>query len=116
MRVLAPGLLGYGALLAGVAFLTQPVVLGIWSLLIGVGAGVVAGLPTAAIGDRVVPNLHGIAIGWLRTVTDAGMLLGPLVMGVLADALHLAAPFLLAGAILAGCAWCCHRHAVLAMP
>jgi len=116
MRVLAPGLLGYGALLAGVAFLAHPVVLGVWSLLIGVGAGVVAGLPTAAIGDRVAPNLHGIAIGWLRTVTDAGMLLGPLVMGVLADALHLGAPFLLAGAILAGCAWCCHRHAVLARP
>lgn len=115
MRVLAPGLLGYGVLLASIAFLTDPVLLGVWSLLVGVGTGVVAGLPTAAIGDRVAPNLHGIAIGWLRTVTDAGMLLGPLVMGVLADASGLRATFLLAGAILAGCAWRCRRHAVLAM-
>jgi hypothetical protein len=36
----------------------------------------VAGLPTAIIGDRVAPALHELAIGWLRTVADAGMLLG----------------------------------------
>jgi len=114
MPVLAPGLLGYGALLASLALLTQPALLGGWSLLAGMGAGVVAGLPTATIGDRVPQDLQGIAIGWLRTATDIGMLLGPLVMGTLADAAHLGAPFLLSGALLMALAWRCHVHAVRA--
>jgi len=110
MPVLAPGLLGYGALLAALTLLTHPALLGGWSVLAGVGAGVVAGLPTATIGDRVPQDLHGIAIGWLRTATDVGMLLGPLVMGMLADAAHLGAPFLLSGVILTALAWRCHAH------
>ncbi len=112
MPVLVPGLVGYGAVLASLTLLTHPTLLAIWSLGIGVGAGVVAGLPTAVIGDRVAPPLHGIAIGWLRTMTDAGMLVGPLVMGALADAVHLSAPFLVAGALVSVLAWHCHRHAL----
>ena len=114
MRVLAPGLLGYGGLLASLTLLTHPALLGGWSVLAGVGAGVVAGLPTVAIGDRVSQDLQGIAIGWLRTATDIGMLLGPLVLGTLADAAHLGVPFVLSGALLAALAWRCHAHAVRA--
>jgi MFS family permease len=112
LPVLIPGLLGYGALLASLTLVTQPVLLGLWSLMIGAGAGFVASLPTAIVGDRVAPPLQGIAIGWLRTVTDGGMLLGPLVMGALADAAHLAAAFLFAGALAGALAWRCHRHAI----
>jgi MFS family permease len=116
LPVLVPGLLGYGVLLASLVLVTDPVLLGLWSFMIGAGAGFVAGLPTAIVGDRVAPPLQGIAIGWLRTVTDAGMLVGPLVMGTLADAVHLAAAFLAAGAIAAALGWRCHRHAVQASP
>jgi MFS family permease len=113
MPVLIPGLLAYGALLESLTLVTHPLWLGLWSLAIGGAAGFVAGLPTALIGDRVAPPLQGIAIGWLRTVTDSGMILGPLVMGALADAVHLFAPFLLAGALVSVIAWRCHgqcRH------
>jgi MFS family permease len=69
----------------------------------------VGGLPTAIVGDRVAPALRGVAIGWLRTVTDAGMLLGPIVMGTLADTLHLTAPFVCAAPVLWLLAWRCSR-------
>lgn len=99
MAVLVPGLVGYGALLATLAVLAHPVVLGLWSLFLGAAGGLVAGLPTVVIGDRVAAPLRGIAIGWLRTVTDGGFLVGPLVMGALADTFGLAAPFVVAGAL-----------------
>jgi MFS transporter, DHA1 family, multidrug resistance protein len=111
MRVLIPGLLVYGVLLGSLPFVTHPLWLGLWSLGVGGGAGVVAGLPTALIGDRVAPPLQGVAIGWLRTMTDSGQILGPLVMGVLADAVHLSTPFLLAAALVSVLAWRCHRQA-----
>jgi len=64
------------------------------------------------IADRVDPSRHGIAIAWLRTATDAGMLVGPLVMGPLADAVDLAMPFLMAAIISCALAWACYRYTV----
>lgn len=111
LRVLIPGLLAYAALLGSLAFLTHPVWLGLWSLAIGAAAGFVAPLPTALLGDQVPPEQHGVAIGWLRTMTDSGQILGPLFMGVLADAVYLSAPFLCAAALLIATAWWCRQHA-----
>jgi predicted MFS family arabinose efflux permease len=111
MQVLIPGLLAYAALLASVVLMTHPVWLGLWSLALGGSTGLVAGLPTAMIGDRVAPPLQGVAIGWLRMMTDSGQILGPLVMGALADAVHLSAPFLLAALLLMAIAWRCYQHA-----
>jgi len=111
MHVLIPGLLIYATLLAGTSRLTQPVVLGICSFAIGATAGFVAAVPTALTSDQVEPALQGIAIGWLRTMSDSGQILGPLVMGALADAIDLSAPFLMGAALLAGTAWQCRRHA-----
>jgi MFS family permease len=111
MHVLIPGLLIYAALLAGTSRLTQPVILGICSFAIGATAGFVAAVPTALTSDQVEPALQGIAIGWLRTMSDSGQILGPLVMGALADAIDLSAPFLTAAALLAGTAWQCRRRA-----
>lgn len=111
VRVLIPGLLVYAALLASLTFLTHPVWLGLWSLAIGGAAGFVAPLPTALLGDQVSPEHHGVAVGWLRTMTDSGQVLGPLVMGALADAVHLSAPFLCAAALLMVTAWWCRHHA-----
>ena len=88
MRVLIPGLLIYAALLGSVSVLKHSVVLGFWSLAIGAAAGLVAPLPTAIIGDQVPPPLQGVAIGWLRMMTDSGQIVGPLVMGALADGVN----------------------------
>ncbi len=105
VRVLLPGLLVYAALLGSLTVVTHPILLTLWSLAIGGAAGFIAPLPTAVIGDRVPPPLQGVAIGWLRTMTDSGQILGPVVMGALADAVHLSAPFLLAAALLMAMAW-----------
>jgi len=109
-RVLVPGLLVYATLLGSLPLVTHLVALGLWSLAIGVAAGSVAGLPTVLVGDRVVPPLQGVAIGWLRTMTDTGHVLGPIIMGMVADALHLTTPFLFAAALLVGVAWQCRRR------
>jgi MFS family permease len=116
LRLLALGLASYGVFLGSLTVVAEPLLLGVWSFMIGASAGCVAGLPTAIIGDRVAPALHGVAIGWLRTVTDAGMLLGPVVMGALADAIHLSTPFLCAALLVGVLAWLCHREAIAATP
>jgi MFS family permease len=111
MRVLLPGLLVYAALLAGTSQLTQPVGLGICSFAVGAAAGFVAAVPTALTSDQVERSLQGIAIGWLRTMSDGGQIVGPLAMGALADVLDLSAPFLVGAVLLAGAAWQCRRQA-----
>jgi MFS family permease len=112
-RLLVLGLMGYGVSIGSLTAVSGAGLLALWSLLIGAGAGFVAGLPTAIMADRIAPELHGIGIGWLRTVTDAGMLIGPVVMGVLADAVDLSAPFLFAALLAGVLAWWCHREAVV---
>jgi MFS family permease len=109
VRVLVPGLLLYATWLAGVAFVTQHALLGLASMLMGAAAGVVAALPIVLIGDQVPPGLHGVAIGWLRTMTDTGQILGPLLMGSLADHIDLSAPFLGGALVLMTLAWRCQR-------
>ena len=111
MRVLIPGLLSHAALLGSLILLRDPVALGSWSLAIGAAAGLVAPLPTAIIGDQVPPSLQGMAIGWLRMMTDSGQIVGPLVMGALADGVDLSTPFLVGSALLMMVAWQCRRRA-----
>ena len=82
--VIIPGLLAYGALLGSLTCITHPVLLGAWSLMIGGASGFVATIPTAVVGDRVLPPHQAIAIGWLRTVSDSGFIVGPLIFGALA--------------------------------
>ena len=110
-RVLFAGLLGYAAVLSSVPFVTDSARLGVLSLALGATAGFVAPLPTAVIGDQVLPARRGLAIGWLRTMTDSSQILGPLIMGALADAAGLSAPFHLGAALLVAMAWPCRRHA-----
>jgi MFS family permease len=91
-----------------------PVVFGSFGL--GALAGVIAPIPTALTSDLVEAHLQGVAIGWLRTTTDGGQILGPLLMGAVADLVDLSAPFLCGAALLGAVAWCCHdrAHAVRA--
>jgi predicted MFS family arabinose efflux permease len=106
-RVLLGGLVLYAALLGTVPLVTASVALGLLSLGLGAAAGFVAPLPTALVADRARPPIQGLAIGALRTMTDSGQILGPLVMGACADALGLAAPFQLGAALLLATAWGC---------
>lgn len=110
MRMLIPGLLIYAVSLASMSRVTHPAILGACSLAVGAAAGFVAAIPTALIGDRVEPALHGVAIGWLRTMSDSGQIAGPLVMGAVADAVDLSTAFLLGAILLVVTAWGCRRH------
>jgi len=110
-RVLIPGLLIYAILLGSMSRLTQPVVLAVCSFAIGAAAGFVAAIPTVLTSDQVERALQGVAIGWLRTMSDSGQIAGPLLMGALADAIDLSAPFLFGAALLTATAWRCRRHA-----
>jgi MFS family permease len=112
MRILTSGLLAYAVVLATLTYFKHPLALGGWSAAAGAAAGFVMPLPTALIGDRVPQHLHGVAVGWLRTMTDTGHILGPLVMGALADAVDLTVPFLCAAVMLLLVAWRCHRQPV----
>jgi predicted MFS family arabinose efflux permease len=112
ISMLALGLVSFGLLLGTFVIVKGSVLFTVWSLLMGGTGGFVAGLPTTIIGDRVDPSRHGAAVAWLRTATDAGMLVGPLVMGQLADALDLTAPFVLAGIISCALATACYRQAL----
>ena len=111
MRVLVPGLFVYAVLLVGMSQLTQPGALAICSFATGAAAGFVTVVPTALTSDLVQRPLQGVAIGWLRTMSDSGQTGGPLVMGALADAVDLSAPFVSGAALLAVTAWRCHRRA-----
>jgi MFS family permease len=91
--------------------LTQPLALAMCSFAIGAAAGFVAVVPTALTSDVVQRPLQGVAIGWLRTMSDSGQIGGPLLMGALADAVDLSAPFLFGAALLGATAWACHRRA-----
>ena len=90
--------------------LTHPVALAFCSFATGAAAGFVAVVPTTLTSDQVERPLQGVAIGWLRTMSDSGQIGGPLVMGALADVVDLSAPFLFGAALLAVTAWACHRR------
>jgi MFS family permease len=111
MRALIPGLLIYALSLASTSQLTQPAILTVCSFAVGAAAGFVAAIPTALTSDQVERSLQGVAIGWLRTMSDSGQIVGPLVMGALADAIDLSAPFLFGAALLTVVAWRCRSRA-----
>jgi MFS family permease len=113
MRALILGLLIYAVLLGSMSQLTHPAILAGCTLAVGAAAGFVAAIPTALTSDQLDRPLQGVAVGWLRTMSDSGQIAGPLVMGALADAIDLSAPFLFGAALLAVVAWSCRRHANL---
>jgi len=111
MRVLISGLLVFAALVAGASQVTDPILLAFGSFAIGATAGFVATAPTALTSGQVEPALQGVAIGWIRTMSDTGQVVGPLLMGALADAFDLSTPFLAGAVLLAGTAWQCRHRA-----
>jgi MFS family permease len=110
MRVLWPALVAYAVVLAGLTLATHPVALGAAGVAAGGAAGLAMPLPAADIGDRVPPHLRAVAIGWLRTMTDTGHILGPLAMGWVADTAGAGGPFVLAAAALLVVGWRCRRR------
>ena len=63
----------------------------IWlaSICFGVGAGIASPTLTAFVADVAAPHQRGPAMGLLRTMQDASIILGPVVTGFLSDRLDL---------------------------
>jgi len=108
-RALSIGLVAHAVLLGAVTVVAGAFALGVWSLALGAAAGLVAPLPAAIVGDLVTPAERARAIAWFRTMTDAGQILGPLVLGAMADAADIATPFGAAAALLMAAAWIARR-------
>ncbi len=77
-----------GAILTGAALALMAVHRS-WSVgaaLLGIGRGLIGGAPSACAAERASPESRGQAMGLFQSVTDAGWLLGPLVLGYASDA------------------------------
>ncbi len=57
------------------------------SLLLGIGAGMAGPVVATCVVDIAPAELRGVAIGMYRTVSDMGNVLGPIVLGFLADSM-----------------------------
>jgi len=57
------------------------------SLLLGLGTGVGGPAPAAYVSDLDLPGGRGLMMGVFRTVSDIGLVLGPIVLGAISDAL-----------------------------
>lgn len=55
------------------------------SLLLGLGTGVGGPAPAAYVSDLDLPGGRGLTMGVYRTVSDVGMVLGPILLGALSD-------------------------------
>ncbi len=55
------------------------------SLLLGLGTGVGGPAPAAYVSDLDLPGGRGLTMGVFRTVSDVGMVLGPILLGALSD-------------------------------
>jgi MFS family permease len=98
--ILVSGLALYGSGLILVIFTSELSKLSLISLVIGTSMGVTGSIPTASLGDIVPEKLRGRVVGFFREFTDTGMIIGPILMGALANGLGLKTPFILAGGIL----------------
>jgi MFS family permease len=83
----------FAAVALGLSFADTVTLLFVVMTLYGVASGLTAVTPPAIIGDIVPPQRTGVSIGVLNTAGDLGSVLGPLVSGVLAQAVGYRAGF-----------------------
>ena len=70
------------------------------SLLMGVGTSGNQQAPLAMATDSTINESHGISMGIFRFFTDVGSLIGPVILGAVADSFGLAMPFYTMGGII----------------
>lgn len=99
--VLRTALVGYGAGLLVLAPARSFATLSLATLAVGLASGTARAVPGALVGDVAPDALRGAAMGVFRTLTDVGMIAGPLGMGVLAEAVGIEAALLTLAAVLA---------------
>jgi MFS family permease len=78
------------ALVTGVALVLFAVSGNVWIFILagvihGIGTGIVGPAPAAYAADIAPPGMRGITMGLFRTFGDAGFVIGPVLLGALAD-------------------------------
>lgn len=77
LTAIAVGLYGYAG--TGASFLAV-------SILLGIGTGLGGPAPAAYVADLVPAGMVGPAMGLYRTISDLGLVLGPVLLGTIVDA------------------------------
>ncbi|MBM3292097.1 MFS transporter [Candidatus Bathyarchaeota archaeon] len=70
------------------------------SLIMGVGSSGAQQAPLAMATDSTINEPRGVSMGMFRFFGDIGSLLGPLILGIVADGFNLAMPFYIMGIII----------------
>ena len=115
LLVLAPALLGAGAaalsmtevntLKAALATAAYGLFESFWALLVvsavfGITAGLASIAPPAMVGDLAPEGIEGSAVGVYRMSGDLGFVVGPLVLGAIADTGAFTSGFFVTGAVM----------------
>ncbi|HXV94651.1 MAG TPA: MFS transporter [Pseudonocardia sp.] len=104
-RVIVPAMAVAGVGAAALAFSDSVAVFLVATLVTGVAAGFGGGAPAAYLADVAAPAVRGRSVGVYRTFGDVGTILGPVALGVAAEAWgYSAAALVLAGVVLASTA------------
>ncbi len=85
VQVIVPGLLVTAGSLAIIGFATSTTVFVVGSLILGLGTAVGGPAPAAYAAEVTSPRARGMAMGAFRTAGDLGLLIGPPVLGAVAD-------------------------------
>ena len=102
--VLIAGLLATAAAIAAHGVVSTLPGLLVVSVGFGVAAGIMGTAPPTLAGDLAVPGAEGAAVGLYRMAGDVGLVLGPLVLGWVADGGAFEAGFLLSAGLLVAAA------------
>jgi MFS family permease len=96
----------WGLILAGLATSAYGFFDSYGSLLVvsgvfGLASGLASIPPPTMVGDLAPPGAEGSAVGLFRTAGDLGFIVGPLIMGAVADAGNFTTGFIISGVLLA---------------
>ncbi len=97
---LLTGLLVAGLATVGLGFVTAPWLFLVVSAVTGLGSGLINPPMNAAVADVIGPRRGGTVLAGFQMASDTGAIIGPVLAGVLAEALGYGPSFAITGAVL----------------
>lgn len=71
------------------------------NIVLSLGTGTAGPAPAAFVADITPSHLRGVMVGWYRSAGDVGVIIGPLLLGLIADQVSIAAAMVVAGVLVA---------------
>ncbi|MCJ7731864.1 MFS transporter [Candidatus Bathyarchaeota archaeon] len=93
-------------------FTTDYLTLSLAAIVLGIGTSGAGQAPLAMATDATVNESRGISMGLYRLFGDVGFMVGPIILGVIADNVNLKAPFFFTAAMLLVCTVLIQKYAV----